>query len=255
MLNKTLTGDSGVEERAIRTLSEHSAEVNDEKPAMQINRVRALIFSQLAGFTQIGYRAFLKYMIVEHGIAPLDPIIVRLIILILVSAAAISIKKIPFSVAKQDRWLITLNGFLSVLYLGALNFILPFAKITVITAVLATSLFWASTLGWMINGDRMVAIEIISIFCCFGGVILVCMTDLLNETDIDELENIAATTYVLSTTAAILVTIPLAIAYGAGAVIMRKLQHVNNLILLLYYGLIAFAVVGFAAVIQTFATG
>ena len=137
----------------------------------------------------------LKFMIVEKNIAPLDPIIVRLMILILMSAAAVSIKKIPMAIAKQDIWLIVFNGLVTLVYLGGVNFILPFVKITVLTAVLATALFWGSLLGWIINGERMVTIEIISIFCCFGGIILMCMTDRLHESDTDQLETIAETTY------------------------------------------------------------
>ena len=58
----------------------------------------------------------------------------------------------------------------------------------------------------------------------------------------------------MSTTAAILAIIPIAIALATSGVIVRKLQHVNNLVIVLYYGLVSFAAVGFIAVILSFST-
>ena len=98
----------------------------------------------------------------------------------------LKVKKIPIHIPEKDRFAAFMMALVTLVTFATITFVLPHVKIAVFTAVYATSIFISAFLGWKFNGDRLTAFEIICMFICFGGVLLIALPG--QEEDIATLE-------------------------------------------------------------------
>ena len=125
-------------------------------------------------------------MVNTKNIAPIDICLFRMVINFTIPLIILRAKNIPIHLPVKDRLFTFLMGWTTLTTFAAITFVLPHIKIAVFTAIFATAIFWSALMGWKFNNDQLTLIEIICMFVCFGGVLLICLTG--QEEDITSIE-------------------------------------------------------------------
>ena len=140
--------------------------------------------TQIFAFFSTVFRSMVYFTVNIKGVNLIDLQLTRMFIAIFLSLAIIKVKKIPMKVPKAGSWTMIFAVFGTVASFGLGGLALTMVNVTVFTAVASTAIFINALFGWIGNGDRMSPIEIVAMFGCVAGVILISLSKSEAEKDL-----------------------------------------------------------------------
>ena len=154
----------------------------DEKPK-QDNMFRAIFFMNFSGLFSVCQSSFWKYVQAKYGFEFVDYWLIRNSFLALVSMVIMQFSGIvlfdyPEEKSKND-WLIllTARSLLGHACFFFFNTSFKFAPVSLCIIIFQTYPFWASILGYFVNGEIIEHFEIVGILFSFLGICTLGLVD------------------------------------------------------------------------------